>query len=88
MPVRSFITSCLMLVIIFAAAIKTGQFGVNGTLLVDKYHNNKLLSLPYTRGMGRYSLNGGIRIKFVEKSVLVYSSVVKSNYIILYLGYF
>ena len=77
-----------MLVIIFATAIKTGQFGVNGTLLVDKYHINKLLSLPYTTGMGRYSMNGVIRIKFVEKSVLAHSSVVKLNYINLYLGYF
>ena len=35
----------IMLVIIFAAAGKTGLFGVNGTLLVDKYKQTTVITI-------------------------------------------
>ena len=54
MHVESFIIY-IMRVIIFAAAVKTGLFGVNGTLLVHKYNQTTVTTI--TRGMQRLKIH-------------------------------
>ena len=54
MHVESFIIY-IMQVIIFAAAVKTGVFGVNGTMLVHKYKQTTVTTI--TRGMRRLKIH-------------------------------